>query len=214
MNNIIHSYLASALIDAGYKEIKKNIFESKIKIESISWFIELNFFGYKSARLACDFGISSRNATNFANVCLKLYGGPIYTRLPWPSRYFNICCQVGRVCEWGPRDALQLEDYDPKDAVSKLVGDLENKILPHAKKVNDLQSLSQLAISDPEWARWIYCNCAMRAAEYVFLSKYLGKPKSDILTDLEPYIKDIRTGIDRDISVEAFLGNIVNHPID
>lgn len=212
MKNTIRKYLEAALKDAGYKKIGNKLFESPIKSENISRFIEFNFFGAQSTRLACDFGISSADGILFANTCLKLYGGAVYTRLPWPSRNFNICCQVGRLCEWGPRDALQLEDYHPKDAVSKLFSDIEDKVLPHAEKVYDLRSLGSLAISDPEWARWIYCNCAMRAAEYIFIARYLGKSSSDIRSALEPYIKDIRTGIDRSVSVEEFLENIVNHP--
>jgi len=210
-----YKHLSATLMDSGYKRVKYSIFRKKIENTDLSSFVELNFFGYGSARLVCNFGLSSSGALAFANTCLQLYGGALYADRPPMGRlaYFNINCQVGRVCDWSPRAALQLEDYNIVDAVSKLMSDVEQRIAPHFERVSDLRSFGSLAIADPEWAHWIYCHRAIRAAEYVYVSKLFGKSSSDISADLQPYLKDIRTGIDRNIAPEVFLENVINHPI-
>jgi hypothetical protein len=204
--------LATGLEPIGFVKVDKILFRAARGERTIEHFIELNLFGSPVNNVACDYGLRSLLALEFALSSLKLYGGEVYNRLGWKLPVFNVRCQVGRSCNWSPRSSLRISDYGIKALVEKAVTDIGAVITPGAGGVVSLESYCDTLIADGGLFPWITCNAAMRAAEYIFVSRQLGKPEQAVASALQRYTEiDIKSGLDRGVDPNEFIRQTIEY---
>ena len=188
---------------SGYIRLNKLTYIKSVG-DGINSFAEFNLFGSPLDKISCDFGVSSVKGIDFAYRCLKLYGGPLYQSVEWEKPPFNLRCQVGRVCAWGDRSAINFYKRDPVEVSELIVNDISLSIWPKFKSINDSASLSRFLLSDEDDIAWKYCNAAVRSIEYMHC---VWKHKSlvEIIDTLSPFEVLIQGSIDRGVDYRDFL---------
>lgn len=200
--------LADCLTERRFKRIKPRLFVLRLGAE-MELFVELNLFGgVPTNNIACDIGLTSRRSLSFAIDALKSHGGQVYRQSTWRPDPFNTRCQVGHVCGWGPRTSLRISDYEEAGLVTRFIADLDTHILPQASRCDDPSRYFELLGQDDRLFPWLHCNGAMRAAEFIFWGRKLGKTQTELNSVLANYDARVRSGLGRDVKDEDFIGAV------
>lgn len=197
--------LADCLNERGFKRIKPTLFVLRLGVE-MELFVALNLFGgVPTNNVGCDVGLTSRRSLSFAINALKSHGGHVYRQSTWRPDPFNTRCQVGHICGWGPRTSLRISDYEDAGLVTRFIADLDAHILPQAIRCEDTSRYFELLGEDDRMFPWLHCNGAMRAAEFIFWGRELGKTPAELNSVLANYDARVRSGLGRDVKDEDFL---------
>lgn len=194
----------------GFERVDRSyLYKRKVGVQDIEAFIEFNPYYRPINNVACDFGVSSKKAIDFANRCINKYGGPAYS-YNWRPARFNARCQLGSFFNWGPRWSLKINELGMDGLVEKAIFDINRLLRNETAEIRDLASLYRLLLADEPWLPWLFCNGAIRAAECLSIGKTLGLDPRATLDVLSQHTADIKRGLGPSVDPRTYVDHVLS----
>jgi hypothetical protein len=188
--------LRTAMTDIGYSRLKRHVYRAEWSTPDVEHLMYFLLYGELKDFLTVDFGLKNLEAEIFAIKEIKKYGGVSYQVLRYDERIDTFMrFSLGTLASWGLRASIRISATSGVELAEKILGDINEKLLPIIRDVRTLNDLLSVLLLDVEPFPWVRCNGAISAGEVVNLARRLGMNRSEIRTLLKPVSKWIRVNL-------------------
>ena len=195
----LHDEFLNQTMEAlGYQRVRKLIYKATWSSPEVEHFLYLETYGRPKEFLTARFGIRNSRAELFSLNSIKAYGGEIYQLIRHDDRYdcmmnFSFERLNTPIRRW----ALYMPDYSMPMLMKQLTSEIEERLLPVVRDLDNLHRLFSFLLSDAEPCPWVASNGAARAAQVVSIGHRISIEAREILAGLQPREKWITLSLNQ-----------------
>lgn len=195
MSAELNTEVSRLLEELEYKSISKWVFKNNWNSHSIEHYIFFQSFGVPKEFLSMKSSLCNSKTENFSRLAIKKFGPPLYKIMK--TRKHHECTLI-REFTFDKKDnvyAIYVPEYSIEKIVDKLKCAISYDFIKFVKSVNSQNDLLSILKSDGGEFAWYRSNCAIRAAQIVYLSIYAGLDRNETINFLMNYSNVISKSI-------------------